>query len=110
MIPNTSPAHPNWVSSEMYPFESRFFTTPLGHSMHYIDEGGGEPIVFVHGNPSWSFEFRDLVKGLRSELRCIAPDHVGFGLSSRSDRSEDHRPKAHADAFASLIDHFDLRD
>ena len=91
MTPDTSPARPDWVSGEMFPFESRFFTTPSGQSMHFIDEGEGEPIVFVHGNPSWSFEFRHLVKGLRSEFRCIAPDHIGFGLSSRSNRSEDHR-------------------
>ena len=110
MNAKTSPIRPDWVSAEMYPFESRFFTTPSGHSMHFIDEGEGEPIVFVHGNPSWSFEFRHLVKGLRSEFRCIAPDHIGFGLSSRSSNSEDHRPQAHADAFASLMDHLDLRD
>ncbi len=110
MPPNTSPARPDWVSDEMYPFESRFFTSPSGHSMHYIDEGEGEPIVFVHGNPSWSFEFRHLVKGLRSQFRCIAPDHIGFGLSSRSSNSEDHYPQAHADAFASLMEYLDLRD
>ena len=110
MNPNTLTARPNWVSADMFPFESRFFTTPSGHSMHYIDEGAGEPVVFVHGSPSWSFEFRHLVKGLRSEFRCIAPDHIGFGLSSRSSNSEDHRPQAHADAFTSLMDHLDLRD
>ena len=42
----------------MFPFESRFFTTAQAHQMHYVDEGGGEPVVFVHGNPAWSFEFR----------------------------------------------------
>ena len=47
----------------MFPFESRFFTTPRGHVMHYVDEGAGEPIVFVHGNPAWSFELRHLIGG-----------------------------------------------
>lgn len=42
---------PDWVSGEMYPFESRLFETVDGHGMHYIDEGEGSPIVFVHGNP-----------------------------------------------------------
>ena len=88
---------PEWVSDAMYPFESRFFDTPDGHRMHYVDEGEGSPIVFVHGNPAWSFEFRHLVTGLRDEFRCIAVDHVGFGLSSRSDRREDHHPMAHAE-------------
>ena len=78
--------------------------------MHYVDEGSGEPIVFVHGNPAWSFEFRHLIGGLRSEFRCVAPDHIGFGLSSRSDRKEDHHPAVHAEAFGALLDDLELRD
>ena len=78
--------------------------------MHYIDEGEGEPIVFVHGNPAWSFEFRHPVRELRSEFRCVALDHIGFGLSSRSARREDHRPRSHARRLAALLDHLDLRD
>ena len=97
-----------WVSEAMYPFESRVFAAPSGQRMHFIDEGEGEPIVFVHGNPAWSFEFRHLVAELRPEFRCIAPDHVGFGLSSRSGRREDHHPRSHADRFAALLDCLDL--
>ena len=78
--------------------------------MHYVDEGSGEPVVFVHGNPAWSFEFRHLIEGLRSEFRCVAPDHLGFGLSSRSDSKDDHHPAAHAEAFAALLHDLDLRD
>ena len=101
---------PEWVSGELFPFESRFFSTPSGHAMHYVDEGGGDPIVFVHGNPSWSFEFRHLIAGLRSDYRCIAPDHIGFGLSARSVLPEHHHPKAHGKAFTALLDQLDLRD
>ena len=101
---------PAWVSDELFPFESRFFTTPRGQTMHYVDEGSGEPVVFVHGNPAWSFEFRHLITGLRSEFRCVAPDHIGFGLSSRSDRKDDHHPAAHAEAFAALLDDLDLQE
>ncbi len=99
---------PDWVSDEMFPFKSKFFTTPSGHSMHFIDEGVGEPIVFIHGNPSWSFEFRHLVAGLKQDFRCIAADHIGFGLSSHSINREDHRPQAHAAAFEALLDHLEL--
>ena len=107
----TAPSlRPDWVSDDMYPFRSRFFATGSGHRMHYVDEGEGEPIVFVHGNPSWSFEFRHAVRELCSEFRCIAPDHVGFGLSSRSSQREDHHPESHALRFAALLDHLDLRD
>ena len=94
----------------MYPFNSRFFAAPPDHTMHFIDEGQGEPLVFVHGNPTWSFEFRQPIRELRSAFRCVAPDHVGFGLSSRSARREDHRPQSHAHRFAALLDHLGLRD
>ena len=105
-----SNGRPDWLSDEMYPFESRFFETPSGHRMHFVDEGMGEPVVFVHGNPAWSFEFRHLIKGLRSGFRCVAPDHIGFGLSSLGERCEDHDPESHAKRFAALLDHLDLRD
>ncbi|MCY4412193.1 MAG: alpha/beta fold hydrolase [Caldilineaceae bacterium] len=104
------PTRPAWVSDEIFPFESNFFTTPSGHEMHFVDEGAGEPIVFLHGNPTWSFEFRHLVKDLRSQYRCIAPDHIGFGLSSRSHQHADYRPEAHASAVAALLDHLDVQD
>ena len=101
---------PEWVSDDMYPFESRFFATVSGHRMHFVDEGEGEPIVFVHGNPAWSFEFRHVIRELRSEFRCVAPDHIGFGLSSRSSQREDHHPESHAQKFAALLDHLNLRN
>ena len=110
MNPTASILRPDWVSDGMYPFESRFFATASGHRMHFVDEGTGEPIVFVHGNPAWSFEFRHAIRELRSEFRCVAPDHVGFGLSSRSTRREDHHPESHARRFAELLDHLELRD
>lgn len=110
MMSMAGPGRPEWVSDAMYPFASRFFDTPDGHRMHYVDEGEGSPIVFVHGNPSWSFEFRNVIAGLRDEFRCIAPDHVGFGPSSRSDARADHHPASHADRFAALLEHLDMRD
>ena len=67
--------------------------------MHYIDEGWGEPIVFVHGNPTWSFEFRHLILGLKDSYRCIAMDHIGFGLSSCSGGDKDYHPRAQATPF-----------
>jgi haloalkane dehalogenase len=73
---------PLWLDSKEYPFESHYFNTPAG-AMHYVDEGIGEPIVFVHGNPVWSFEFRNLIKEFSKTNRCIAPDLIGFGLSDK---------------------------
>ena len=99
---------PDWVSDELFPFESRFWDTPDSHRMHYVDEGDGPVIVFVHGNPSWSFEFRHLIADLRSDFRCIASDHIGFGLSSRSEDKDDHHPHSHARRFATLLDHLQI--
>jgi pimeloyl-ACP methyl ester carboxylesterase len=72
----------NWLDTTEYPFQSRFFDVN-GQRLHYIDEGAGEIIVFVHGTPSWSFDYRNVIKKLRTHYRCIAIDHIGFGLSGK---------------------------
>ena len=66
--------------------------------------------MFVPGNPAWPIEFRHAIRELRSEFRCVAPDHVGFGLSSRSTRRDDHHPDSRAHRFAVPLDQPDLRD
>ena len=71
------------VPRELYPFDGRRFELPDGIGMHYLDEGAGEPVLMVHGNPTWSFFYRDLVLGLADRARCVVPDHVGCGLSDR---------------------------
>ena len=65
-------------------FTPRFFTRD-GLSMHYLDEGQGDPLVMVHGNPSWCWLYRDLVGALKSRYRCLVPDHMGMGLSDKPD-------------------------
>jgi pimeloyl-ACP methyl ester carboxylesterase len=67
---------------ELYPFQGRYLELDGGR-MHYLDEGSGDPVVMVHGNPTWSFHFRELVRELRGAHRVIAPDHVGCGLSDK---------------------------
>jgi pimeloyl-ACP methyl ester carboxylesterase len=74
----------NWFRKEEYPFVSKYIDLSVG-KLHYIDEGEGEAIVFVHGTPSWSYEFRQQVLSLRDSHRCIVFDHFGFGLSDRPD-------------------------
>lgn len=71
---------------EIYPFKNNRILTKDGYEMHYIDEGKGEPIIMVHGNPTWSFFYRNLIKGLRGRYRCIVPDHIGCGLSEKPQR------------------------
>ena len=64
----------------LYPFKSHYMDLD-GLKYHYIDEGSGEPVVMVHGNPTWSFYYRELIKSLSGRYRTIAPDHIGCGLS-----------------------------
>jgi len=93
---------PPWLDASQYPFASRWFDQPDG-SMHYIDEGQGEPVLFVHGNPSWSFEYRRLIRHFSASHRCLAVDHLGFGLSDKPSHA-DYTPQAHAARLASFIE------
>jgi haloalkane dehalogenase len=98
---------PGWLDTGAYPFRPRFFPTPSG-SLHYVDEGTGDPVVFVHGNPSWSFQFRNIIKGLSGTHRCIAPDHLGFGLSDKPPEWS-YLPQDHATNLEMLLDSLDLQ-
>jgi haloalkane dehalogenase len=92
--------------TDLYPFKPHFF--PIGeHKMHYLDEGEGDPVVMVHGNPTWSFFYRNLIHCLKSDFRAIAPDHLGMGLSDKP-RNYPYNLHDHLDNFARLMDHLDL--
>lgn len=69
---------------EHYPFVGHFLDRD-GIAMHYLDEGSGEAVVMLHGNPTWSFYYRQLVLGLRGQCRVIVPDHIGCGFSDKPD-------------------------
>lgn len=75
---------------------------PFGR-IHYIDEGRSNAVLFSHGTPTWSFEWRQLIRALSSTHRCIAPDHLGFGLSDRP-RHTAYTPEAHAERFSQFVD------
>ena len=81
---------------------SRYLDTRHGH-IHYIDEGAGPPILFVHGTPTHSFEYRHLIAALSATHRCIAPDHLGFGRSERPPAFS-YTPEAHADVLREFVD------
>lgn len=96
-----------------YPWPGKFInlTQDDGSSlrMHYLDEGKGEPLLMVHGNPTWSFYWRKLVAELGQDYRCIAPDHIGCGLSEKpGDWS--YRLQDHIDNLSQLITALDLHD
>lgn len=77
--------------------------------MNYIDEGQGRPVVFVHGNMTWSFMFRRTIEALQDTHRCIALDHLGFGLSDKPAKA-DYRPEAHAKRFAAFMNRHALKE
>jgi haloalkane dehalogenase len=99
--------HP-WLNVVEYPFLTHAHDSGDGW-MSYVDEGRGRPIVFVHGSPLWSFCWRKLIRGLKSDYRCIAPDHLGFGLSDKPENA-DYSPPAHYRRLEGLLDKLDVHD
>jgi haloalkane dehalogenase len=97
---------PAWLDRSAYPCEHHELDLPDGR-MHYVDEGAGPPILLVHGTPTWSFEYRHLIRLLAPRWRTIAPDHLGFGLSSRP-RSFPYTPDAHASALRAFVERMRL--
>ena len=69
---------------QLYPFVGSYLNLD-GNSLHYLDEGAGDPVVMLHGNPTWSFYYRSLIPALRDRCRLIVPDHMGCGLSDKPD-------------------------
>jgi haloalkane dehalogenase len=102
------PERPAWVPQELYPFESHYAGL-AGSRVHYLDEGTGPPLLLLHGNPTWSFLYRNVVSGLRDRYRCIAPDYPGFGLST-APAGYGFTPAEHADVIEQLVLGLDLRD
>ncbi|MEX2556505.1 MAG: haloalkane dehalogenase [Actinomycetota bacterium] len=92
--------------AELYPFTSRWFDSSAGQ-VHYIDEGSGTPILFCHGNPTWSFLYRGIVARLRDRFRCVAVDYLGFGLSERPE-PYGYTIEEHARIVGELVDQLAL--
>jgi haloalkane dehalogenase len=86
----------------------RRLALPAGE-LSYVDEGAGEPILLVHGTPTWSFDFRRLIKALSRTHRVIAFDHLGFGLSERP-RDFAYTPEAHAINLKGAVEALGLSD
>lgn len=93
---------------DLYPFASHFHEVG-GRRVHYVDEGAGPVVVCVHGNPTWSFYWRNVIQALAPTHRVIAIDHLGCGLS---DKPEDgpYRLADHVARLTSLVATLDLRD
>lgn len=93
----------------LYPF-SGTYRNVNGHRMHALDEGRGDTVLMLHGNPTWSFYYRDLVLGLRNTHRVIVPDHIGCGLSDKPDeKSYEYTLRRRVDDLAALIEQADVQ-
>ncbi len=96
--------------SKLYPFTGKRLDLD-GLSYHYLDEGSGSPVVMLHGNPSWSFYYRNLVLALQDRYRCIVPDHIGCGLSDKpGDDQYEYTLARRVDDLEKLLDHLGLME
>jgi haloalkane dehalogenase len=92
----------------LYPFKSHYLDID-GFNYHFLDEGQGDPVVMIHGNPTWSFYYRKLVQGLSQGFRTVVPDHMGCGLSDKPDvRHYDYRLKSRVDDLETLLHHLGI--
>jgi len=92
----------------LYPFASHHLQLD-SLRYHYVDEGADQPMLMVHGNPTWSFYWRNLVLAFRDRYRVVVPDHIGCGLS---DKPQDYpyRLSQHIENLVRLIEHLNLSD
>ncbi len=93
---------------ELYPFRSNFLDLD-GLKYHYLDEGTGANLLMLHGNPTWSFYYRNLILGLKDEYRILAPDHIGCGLSDKP-QQYNYTLARHIANLEILIDKLKLKD
>lgn len=94
------------VSPAAYPFRDRWFERD-GTALHYVDEGQGAPVVLLHGNPTWSFLYRDVIQRISGSCRGLAPDYPGFGFSGHP-AGYGYTPQEHADWIEAWLDELDL--
>jgi len=87
---------------EEYPFTSRWFEAD-GHVQHYLDEGQGPVLLMVHGNPTWSFAWRRLVKNLSQDYRVVAIDHLGCGFSEKPQDRSVYNLEGHIQRLSALV-------
>jgi len=91
-----------------FPFKPHFCET-AGFRQHYVDEGEGDPIVCLHGEPTWGYLYRNFIPSLSQTHRVIVPDHMGFG-KSETPQDREYILKTHVENLAVLIEELDLKN
>src|SRR5262245_22422406 len=101
-------SRPPWLDGKLFPFQSRAIDID-GNLLHYVDEGSGPTLLFLHGNPTWSFLYRHIIRRLSGRFRCVAVDYPGFGLSvARPGYS--FKPREHSAVLEKFVTALELRD
>jgi cis-3-alkyl-4-acyloxetan-2-one decarboxylase len=93
----------------LFPFTPHYYSHQ-GVDLHYVDEGSGEPVVMLHGDPTWGFLYRNFVPPLSQRYRCIVPDQMGMGKSAVSQERSLYRLEQHCANLEALLLHLDVRD
>lgn len=93
---------------DTWPFAPNFFDG-AGFRQHYVDVGTGEPVVCLHGEPTWGYLYRHMIPPLAEHNRVIVPDHMGFG-KSETPQDREYTLQSHVENLAALIEHLDLND
>ena len=96
------------VPKSLFPVEHRFIELN-GARIHYVDEGKGDTLLLLHGNPSWSFLYRKMIPPLRNEFRCVAPDYPGYGMSS-APPGYGFTPPEHSAVLEKFVDKLGIKD
>jgi haloalkane dehalogenase len=92
-----------------YPFEARYVEQD-GLRMHYVDEGSGDPVLMLHGEPTWAFLYRRMIPAVADVARAVVPDYFGFGRSDKPTRIEDYSYDFHYGSIEGFADELDLRE
>src|SRR5579871_1775110 len=101
------PSPARYLTTPLFPYEPRFAGVRVEGNeldMAYVEHGAGEPVLLLHGNPTWGFLYRDVIPALGTGVRAIAPDLVGFGRSDKLTRPEQYTLENHVAALGQLID------
>ena len=96
------------VPQKLFPVQHRFLELDGGR-IHYIDEGTGETLLLLHGNPSWCFLYRKIIAALKGDFRCVALDFPGYGMSD-APAGYGFTPKEHSDVLEHFVDCLGLKD
>jgi len=99
---------PNETFDNTWPFTPNFFDGS-GFKMHFVDEGNGDPIICLHGEPTWGYLYRNFIPPLSESHRVIVPDHMGFG-KSETPQNRKYGIKAHTENLTALIEHLNLKN